>query len=483
MAIAYKSQGAGASTQTSGAALSPACPAVVDAGDILIGHVYWEGTSDAPSTPANWTLLYGPAVVQSTIGRHWVFGKVADGTEDGAAVAFGNPAVTTQRGARVYSFSGRISGTITQLVKGFSETSNATDPAMPTVVTTAAGNRAVALVAQNDNNTAGAATGATGGTWTEAVAEYSVALTPGLMMQIQTCVPTADPGTVTGGTTATTNDPAGVIGFEIAQEVAAYVLTADTVAFNETGTAASLEKGFEVAADTIAYAVVGTAASLEKGFVVIADTATYAETGTDAGLLKKSLVAADTTAYAVTGTDATLGKGLSIVAATVAFTISGTDASLEKGAAIAADTAAFNLTGTDANLEFGRVVAADTTSYSVAGTDASLERGYRLAADSGTFAETGTDAGTLYGRSLVADTVAYAVAGTVAGTLFGRRVGADSSAYVVTGTDATLTADGADPVLVADTVGYTWAGTDATLDQNAWDNRPIRTAVTAAAWA
>lgn len=223
MAIAYKSQGAGASTETSGAALSPLCPATVDAGDVLIAHVFWEGTTTAPSTPGGWTLLHGPEVIQSTIARHWVFGKIADGTEDAAAVAFGSPAVTTQRAARVYSFSGRVSGTITDLVNGFAATSHATDPQMPTVTTQSTGAMAVALVAQNDNNAFASPTGEAGGDWVEAVAEYTVALTPGFSLGIETCIPTADPGTVSGGSMATTNDPCGVIGFQILTEP--FVLT------------------------------------------------------------------------------------------------------------------------------------------------------------------------------------------------------------------------------------------------------------------
>lgn len=234
MAIAYKSQGAGASTETSGAALSPLCPAVVDAGDILIAHVFWEGTTSAPSTPAGWSALYGPAVIETTIARHWVFGKIADGTEGGAAAAFGNPAVTTQRGARIYSFSGRVSGTITDLVNGFAETSHATDPQMPTVTTQSTGAMAVALVAQNDNNAFASPTGETGGDWVEAVAEYTVALTPGFSLGIETCIPTSDPGTVTGGAMATTNDPCGVIGFQIL--TAPFVQTAVNNAMMMMGT-------------------------------------------------------------------------------------------------------------------------------------------------------------------------------------------------------------------------------------------------------
>lgn len=215
MAVAFKSSGSGVATETSGAALSPACPAVVDAGDILIAHVFWEGTTTAPNTPGGWALLSGPHVIETTIARHWVFGKVAAGTEDASAIAFGNPAVTTQRGARIYSFSGRTAGTIAELVNGFAHTSNANDPTFPNVTTTMNGALAVALVGQNDNNTLASATGESGGDWVEATAEFTANLTPGLALGIQTCTPTANPGTVSGGTDNTTNDPAGVIGFQI----------------------------------------------------------------------------------------------------------------------------------------------------------------------------------------------------------------------------------------------------------------------------
>lgn len=237
MAVAYKSAGSGASTETSGAALSPACPAMVDAGDVLIAHVFWEGTTTAPSTPSGWELLSGPHIIETSVARHWVYGRVADGTEDGAAVAFGSPAVTTQRAARVYSFSGRVSGDIALLCQGFSHQSHATDPQMPTVTTVRAGALAVSLVAQNDNNATGNATGESGGNWTEAVAEYTVALTPGLTLQIQTCTPTSNPGTVSGGSVSTTNDPCGVIGFYIQDVAETPKVSTDTLGVTFTDSA------------------------------------------------------------------------------------------------------------------------------------------------------------------------------------------------------------------------------------------------------
>jgi len=223
LAIAYKSAGAGAVTEASGGALSPVCPATVDANDILIAHVGFEGTSATPDTPAGWTLLGGPYTIESA-HRHWIFGKLAAGTEDGAAVAFGTPAITTVRVARVYSFSGWVSGTITQNVPAvsFAHLSHATDPQMPTVTTTIAGALAVACTFQADDNPQASATGESGGDWVEAVAEYvQSATTPDTALHIQTCTPTANPGTVTGGTVATLNDPCGVIGFEIRPSVPA----------------------------------------------------------------------------------------------------------------------------------------------------------------------------------------------------------------------------------------------------------------------
>jgi hypothetical protein len=214
-AIAYSSQGSGVATEASGGALSPLCPATVNGNDILIAHAWYEGTATTPSTPSGWTLLAGPYTVESAF-RHWVFGKLAYGDEDGATVAFGTPAVTTMRAARVYSFTGYEAGLITEVVLGFAHISHATDPQMPTVTTTVRGGLAVALVGQADDNPQASATGESGGDWTEAVAEYAqAATTPDSGMGVQTCRPTADPGTVSGGSISTVDDPCGVIAFEI----------------------------------------------------------------------------------------------------------------------------------------------------------------------------------------------------------------------------------------------------------------------------
>lgn len=225
MAIAYVSSGAGVSTETSGAALSPACPAVVDVNDILILHTAWEGTTSAPSPPGDWTILGASPYNVGTgtvVARHWIYGKIAAGTEDGATVALGSPAVTTQRAARIHRFSGFVAGTITDLVPSasFSGLAGNTDPTGPTVTTTIAGSLACAWVYQNDNNTLETFAGSSD-TWTErgTVGGFIFALAPGGVLDLLTATPAADPGTVSGGAMTVTDDPWSVIGCEIRPSV------------------------------------------------------------------------------------------------------------------------------------------------------------------------------------------------------------------------------------------------------------------------
>lgn len=218
MAIAYKSAGAGAGTESNGATLSVACPATVDANDILIAHVMHTGTTTGPTTPSGWSLIAGPVDVGTTAtARHWLFGKLAAGTEDGAAIDFGSDGGTNGRAGRIYSFSGYVSGTLKQLIQYVTSIPHATDPQGPTVRTRVAGALAVACMCQDDNNAVAAIASMSGGTWSEPVAEYTdTGLGPqGLMMTINVCTPTSDPGTVTGGAIAATDDEAGTIGFAV----------------------------------------------------------------------------------------------------------------------------------------------------------------------------------------------------------------------------------------------------------------------------
>ena len=224
-------------TAVNGAALEPPCPASVDAGDILIAHVQYTGTSNAPDTPADWTPLYGPVDVDTTVtARTWCFGKIAIGDEDGDLISFGTESNTTMRLGRIYSFSGRVSGTITDLCVGFVGNSQANDPVIQQITTSVAGAKAVALVSQDDDNSHSGLGAVTGGSWAEAVADFLVAGTAPAAgaLQLQVGTPTADPGTIAGGTVAGTNDGAATITFEIRPNTAIYIKTGAGVALRRS---------------------------------------------------------------------------------------------------------------------------------------------------------------------------------------------------------------------------------------------------------
>ena len=332
MAIARKTAAAGVSSQTTGVSLAPACPAVVDAGDILIAHIYWEGTTAAPVEPAGWTTLGGPYVVETTIARHWVYGKIADGSEDAAAVTFSTtPANTDGRGARIYSLSGRVAGTISQLVGGFSHVSHATDPQMPTVVTPKAGSLAIALVGQNDNNTHNSATGETGGDWTLWVT-LAANLTPGFSITIQTATPTADPGTISGGSDPTNDDPVGTIGFWVRDNVQAFTSNAESGGYSISGGAAVAVVDRPSNAETSSYAITGADAAGEYVPTIGNHTSSNAGTGSYAVSDAAAAGAVAVPSNAEAGSVSIVGAEAWAVAATLAgadagsYAVSGAEA-------------------------------------------------------------------------------------------------------------------------------------------------------------
>ncbi len=219
MAIVFSATGEGAATATGSAALELLCPAV-NKDEIIYAAVCHRNNSTAPTLPKGWTELGGPADagVGTVVGRQWLFGKIADGTEGGTKISFGTAGGTDVRHGRIHIFKGRVSGSILDLTAGFVVTSHNTDPQMPTIKTSMAGALAIALVYQTDNNSLSSATGETGGDWVETGENFITAVGLDGSQQLQRCIPTGDPGTVTGGTVAAEDDPSCVIGFEVRPE-------------------------------------------------------------------------------------------------------------------------------------------------------------------------------------------------------------------------------------------------------------------------
>jgi hypothetical protein len=230
VAIAYKSAGAGFATATSGASLACVCPATVDANDILLAHIYIRDLGSSPATPSGWTLLDGPRD-NGSISQSWIFGKLAAGTEDGAAPGFGTNPIAVLRAGRIYSYSGWTSGTITQNVAGFAFEQGTTAAIVDANVTTpVAGSMAVNLCTISDDLPAPSFdptnTSVTGGTWVEPTAEFVTGTGLDGTLGIQNAIPTSDPGTIGGGTfTRGAADTWNMVGFYIRPDSGAVAAT------------------------------------------------------------------------------------------------------------------------------------------------------------------------------------------------------------------------------------------------------------------
>jgi hypothetical protein len=234
MATAFVDAGAGFLTVSTSADCAPVAPAVVNPGDVLICHAFYGGSSAAPNTPSGYTLLDGPRDLSTpgTNGRVWVFGRFADGSEDGAAAAMGVQAVTSPRRGRIYRFSGALNDVITNVVLGFDGMTTGTTAAVgdDPVTTTGDDSLACQLVSVADDNAMGAFTGMSGGTWAEATNEFTSSTgTPDTCMQLQTAS-IASAGTIDGGSfTMSAADPWGVIGFYIKSPTVINLVVADVV--------------------------------------------------------------------------------------------------------------------------------------------------------------------------------------------------------------------------------------------------------------
>lgn len=214
-AIAYNSVGGFSATAINADPLVPTCPANVDPGDLLIAHVCYRTTVVTPTTPSGWTLLDSEFSGNLT-GEHFIYGKIADGTEDGATLNFGTGGTTNARHARVYRFINVRSDTITNVVGGHSASGdvNSTTVDDATVTTPENGCLAVNLIYITDDLVVSPFTGETGGDWVEATAEATTAVGSDGAQGIQ-IAEMSSAGTISGGSYSQTTAGWSVMGFYI----------------------------------------------------------------------------------------------------------------------------------------------------------------------------------------------------------------------------------------------------------------------------
>jgi hypothetical protein len=230
MTVSFVAAGAGNITITSGGQLTLTSPAS-EAGDLLIAHLFYGGSTTSPTAPGDWTLLRGPDSLNTpaTNGRTWVYGKIAAGTE--TTTNWGNPAVTTPRSGRIYRFNGVLNEAVATVVGGFGFAGPASSATISdqAVTTIEAGSLAVQLLAIADDNTMSTNwSGGSGGPWPNTPVVTAFTSTTGTPDTHLACYvfEKAAAGTIDGySRTQSAADAWGITGFYIRAAPAAVVVT------------------------------------------------------------------------------------------------------------------------------------------------------------------------------------------------------------------------------------------------------------------
>ncbi len=223
----------------------------------------------------------------------------------------------------------------------------------------------MAAVYQNDNNTLETFAGSSD-TWTErgTAGGYIFALTPGGVLDLLTATPSPDPSTVSGGAMTVTNDPWGVIGFEIRPSVPAVtgtgVLASGASTVDGTGVSGSTGTG-ALAAAAAAIDGAGVSGSTGSG-ALAAGAATIAGAGdvADAGeITGTGALAAGAAAIDGAGVSESTGSG-ALAAGAAAVDGAGVSASTGSGA-LAAGAATIEGAGVSASTGTGALAAGAAT--------------------------------------------------------------------------------------------------------------------------
>lgn len=187
---------------------TPSYPSGLQADDLILLQVTVRDTSNTPTTPAGFTLLYGPDSTGTC--RQWIYYRFATGSESGTITV--NIGGSNCKMTRMYSFRNVALSSFTE-GGGFGSGSSSTINAQ-SVTTTDTNRLAVSFVFVNDDNAVGSFTGETGGDWTEAASEFTT--TAGLdgCVQLQNA-PMTSAGTISGGSYSMSSDPWGVRAFAL----------------------------------------------------------------------------------------------------------------------------------------------------------------------------------------------------------------------------------------------------------------------------
>jgi hypothetical protein len=156
----------------------------------------------------------------------------------------------------------------------------------------------------------------------------------------------------------------------------AHVLSGAAGSFLLTGNASTLKVAHTLSGAAGTYALTGNAATLKTAHILSATTGSYTLSGQAATLKVSHVLAASQGTYAISGQAASLKAARNVSASPATFTLSGVSASPVVTHVLSAQTGAFNVTGQDATLSAStpgaKTLSADTGTFTLTGNDAAL---------------------------------------------------------------------------------------------------------------
>jgi hypothetical protein len=162
------------------------------AGDLILLQIMVRDTSNAPTPPSGFTLLFGPD--SSGTGQQWIYYKFSTGSETGSLSL--TIAGSALKMARMYSFR-NVALTSFNEDGGFGTGSTKTISAQ-SVTTLDSKRLAVSFIFVTDDNDVNAFTGETGGDWKEAKDQFKSGSGNDGSIDLQTAT-MASTGTISGG--------------------------------------------------------------------------------------------------------------------------------------------------------------------------------------------------------------------------------------------------------------------------------------------
>jgi hypothetical protein len=188
---------------------TPNYPSGLQTNDLILLQVTVRDTTNIPTTPTGFTLLYGPDYTDRV--RQWIYYKFATGSESGTITI--NIGGNSGKTARMYTFRNVDPSSFTE-GENFGSGTQRTIYAQ-SVTTTDTNRLAVSFVFVSDDNAVDSFTGETGGDWTEAAPEFTTSAGSDGTIQLQTAT-MASVGTISGGSYyMSNNDRWGVRAFAL----------------------------------------------------------------------------------------------------------------------------------------------------------------------------------------------------------------------------------------------------------------------------